>query len=286
LLENELGFQIFIRQGRALTRMTSAGEQVVKRAHRILHEIHSIRRLSDDLTNEAGGTLSIGTTHTQARYVLPDVIRGFRKRYPSVKLHLHQGTSEQVADMIRADQIDLAIATGSEALFPDVIFLPSYHWRRTLVVPLGHPLANARSVSLRQLADFPIITYTFSFSGPSSLNEIFINEGFEPNVVLTARDADVIKTYVRLDLGVGIVARMAIDPIDDDDLVAIDAAHIFPVHTTWIGFRRGSLLRPYMYDFMQLFAPHLSRRRVEQASEAVDQHALDQIFADVELPLR
>ncbi|MGA3159549.1 MAG: LysR substrate-binding domain-containing protein [Steroidobacteraceae bacterium] len=286
LLESELGFELFVRQGRALVGLTPAGEHVVKRAHRILHEIHTISRLSDELNGKAGGTLSIGTTHTQARYVLPDVIRAFRKRHPSVKLHLHQGTSEQIADMMRANQIDLAIATGSEALFPDVTFLPSYRWHRTLVVPVGHPLATGGLVKLRQLAEFPIITYTFSFSGPSSLNDIFTSEGLEANVVLTARDADVIKTYVRLDLGVGIVARMAIDPVDDEDLVAVSAEHLFPVHTTWIGFRRGSLLRGYMFDFVELFAPHLSRDRVERASEAADPQALEKIFADFELPLR
>ena len=246
LLETELGFQVFTRQGRALTRVTPAGQQVVQRAQRILHEIESIRRLSEDLSNEAGGTLSIGTTHTQARYVLPPVIRAFRERYPRVRLHLHQGTSEQIADMMRSDQIDFAIATGSETLFPDVTILPSYHWDRTLVVPKGHPLAELRSITLRTLADYPLITYTFSFSGPSSLKESFAEAGLEPNVVLTARDADVIKTYVRLGLGVGIVAHMALNPQEDPDLIPVNATGLFQRHTTWIGYRRGMLIRRYM----------------------------------------
>jgi LysR family transcriptional regulator, cys regulon transcriptional activator len=286
LLESELGFQIFTRQGRALTRITPAGQQVVKRAQRIVHEIESIRRLSEDLTNEAGGTLSIGTTHTQARYVLPPVIEAFRKRYAHVRLHLHQGTSEQIAEMMRSDQIDFAIATGSESLFPEVIVLPSYHWYRTLVVPKGHPLAEVRAITLRALADYPLITYTFSFSGPSSLNERFAEAGLEPNVVLTARDADVIKTYVRLGLGVGIVAHMALSPNDDADLIPIDATALFPRHTTWIGYRRGMLIRRYMYDFLQLFAPHLDRRRVDQASEASDATAVAQLFESITLPVR
>jgi LysR family cys regulon transcriptional activator len=286
LLESELGFQIFTRQGRALTRITPAGQQVVQRAQRIVHEIESIRRLSEDLTNETGGTLSIGTTHTQARYVLPPVIGAFRKRYPHVRLHLHQGTSEQIAHMMRADQIDFAIATGSESLFPEVTILPSYHWHRTLVVPKGHPLAEVRALSLRTLADYPLITYTFSFSGPSSLNESFAEAGLEPNVVLTARDADLIKTYVRLGLGVGIVAHMALDAQEDADLIPIDATGLFPRHTTWIGYRRGMLIRRYMYDFLELFAPHLDRRRVDKASEAADAASVAELFESVSLPLR
>jgi LysR family cys regulon transcriptional activator len=286
LLESELGFQIFTRQGRALTRITPAGQQVVQRAQRIVHEIESIRRLSEDLTNETGGTLSIGTTHTQARYVLPPVIGAFRRRYPHVRLHLHQGTSEQIADMMRADQIDFAIATGSETLFPDVTILPSYHWHRTLVVPKGHPLAEVRALTLSALADYPLITYTFSFSGPSSLKESFAEVGLEPNVVLTARDADVIKTYVRLGLGVGIVAHMALDPQEDADLIPIDANSLFPRHTTWIGYRRGMLIRRYMYDFLQLFAPHLDRRRVDKAGEAGDASAVAELFDAINLPVR
>jgi LysR family cys regulon transcriptional activator len=286
LLESELGFQIFTRQGRALTRITPAGAQVVQRAKRILHEVDSIRRLSADLTNESAGTLSIGTTHTQARYVLPPVIAAFREQYPKVRLHLHQGTSEQIAEMMRSDQIDFAIATGSESLFPDLTILPSYHWYRTLVVPQGHPLAGARSLSLRTLADYPLITYTFSFSGPSSLNDSFAEAGLEPNVVLTARDADVIKTYVRLGLGVGIVAHMALSPTEDADLIPVDATGLFPRHTTWIGFRRGLLIRRYMYDFLQLFAPHLDRRRVDKAGAAEDASAVSKLFETITLPVR
>lgn len=286
LLESELGFQIFTRQGRALTRITPAGQQVVQRAQRILHEVDSIRRLSADLTNESAGTLSIGTTHTQARYVLPPVIAAFREQYPQVRLHLHQGTSEQIAEMMKSDQIDFAIATGSESLFPEVTILPSYHWHRMLVVPQGHALAGARSLSLRTLADYPLITYTFSFSGPSSLHDSFTEAGLEANVVLTARDADVIKTYVRLGLGVGIVAHMALNSEDDADLIAVDASGLFPRHTTWIGFRRGLLIRRYMYSFLQLFAPHLDRRRVDKAAEASDAAAVARLFESLSLPVR
>jgi LysR family cys regulon transcriptional activator len=285
LLEEELGFQIFLREGRALTRMTPAGAQVVERAQRILHEMKSIKRLSDDLKNVAGGQLSIGTTHAQARYVLPDVIRRFREHYPAVRLHLHQGTSEQIAEMMHADHIDFAMATGSYGLFPELVKIPCYRWHRCIVVPRDHPLTREKRLTLKTLAQHPLITYTFSFTGPSSLNQTFAAAGLEPNVALTARDADVIKTYVRLGMGVGIIAPMAIDD-GDSDLVVIDASHLFAAHTTWIGFRRGLLLRKYMLEFISLLAPHADRRTLDRAREARDDAAVEALFAAVELPLR
>ncbi|HYM44319.1 MAG TPA: HTH-type transcriptional regulator CysB [Steroidobacteraceae bacterium] len=285
LLEDELGFQIFVREGRNLTRITAAGQQVIERALRILQEAQSIRDLSTELRDEGKGSLSIGTTHTQARYVLPDVIREFRGRYPQVRLNLHQGTSEQIAEMVAGDRIDCAIATGSEALFPDLTLLPCYRWHRTVIVPRGHALAGAGRLSLRALAAYPLISYTFSFTGPSSLHEAFARVGLTPNVAITARDADVIQTYVRLGLGVGIVAHMAIDPADPD-LVAIDASHVFAAHTTWLGFRRGTLLRKYMYEFAQLLAPHLERRLVERAHRAASAEEVTQMFSEITLPER
>ena len=286
LLEDELGFQIFVRDGRNLSRVTPAGQQVIDRAVRILREVQNIKRLSDEFKDEARGSLSIATTHTQARYVLPDVIKQFRDQYPEVRLHLHQGTSEQIAEMASLDRIDFAIATGSQSLFDGYSLLPCYRWHRHVVVPKGHPLAKVKKPTLKQLASYPIITYVFSFSGPSSLHEIFAQEGLVPNVVLTARDADVIKTYVRLGLGVGIVASMAVEEREDSDLVRIDTSHLFPAHVTWIGFRRGGLLRKYQLDFMQLFAPHLTRRVIERAAGAATQADVDGLVADLELPLR
>jgi len=286
LLEDELGFQIFMREGRALTRVTPAGKQVIERARRILAEIKAIKRLSEDLRNETGGSLSIGTTHTQARYVLPEVISGFRKRYPDVELHLHQGTSEQIAEMMARDQIDFAIATGSQEMFPDTTLLPIYRWHRTVAVPKGHPLTREKRLTLRALARHPIITYSFSFTGPSSLNEIFAAAGLAPQIALTARDADVIKTYVRLGLGVGIVASVAIESGADSDLVAIDASHIFPTHTTWVGFRRDTLLRKYMYEYLQALGAHLDRRSVDRARELRTAAEVARYFAEARLPLR
>ncbi len=286
LLEDELGFQIFVRDGRTLTRVTPAGQQVIDRAIRILREVQNIKRLSDDFKDEARGALSIATTHTQARYILPEVIRQFRETYPEVRLHLHQGTSEQLAEMAALDRADFVIATGSQSLFEGYTLLPCYRWHRHVVVPRDHPLAKVRKPTLRQLAAHPIVTYVFSFSGPSSLQQIFAKEGLTPNVVLTARDSDVIKTYVRIRLGVGIVASMAIDPREDDDLVQIDTSELFPAHITWIGFRRGGLLRKYQLDFIQLFAPHLTRRLIERTAKAATQAEVDETVADLELPLR
>jgi LysR family cys regulon transcriptional activator len=285
LLEDELGFQIFVRDGRNLARVTPAGQQVIDRATRILREVRNIKHLSEELKDESRGTLSIATTHTQARYVLPEVIKQFRDKYPDVGLHLHQGTSEQIGEMAALDRIDFAIATGSQSLFEGYSLLPCYRWHRHVVVPKGHPFAKCKKLTLKQLAAQPIVTYVFGFTGPSSLQQIFADQGLVPNVVLTARDADVIKTYVRLGLGVGIVASMAIDD-SDTDLVEIDTSDLFPAHVTWIGFRRGGLLRKYQLDFMQLFAPHLTRRVIERAASAPTQAEVDGLTKDLELPLR
>jgi LysR family cys regulon transcriptional activator len=268
LLEEELGFDIFARNGRTLAKVTPNGQQVIDRALRILHEARVIRRIGDDFKDETHGTLTIGTTHTQARYVLPRVVQQFRTKYPAVKLHLHQGTTEQIAAMAKLDGIDFAIATGGHELFPQYVLLPCYQWNRRIVVPRNHVLGKIERPTLTQLAAFPIVTYAFSLSGQSSLQELFANEGLTPNIALTARDADVIKTYVRLGLGVGIVADVAIDPAADADLLSIDASHLFPAHTTWAGFMRGSLLRGYMYDFLNFLAPHLTRSVVERAAAA------------------
>jgi LysR family cys regulon transcriptional activator len=284
LLEEELGLQIFARDARGLTGLTPAGAEVTAHALTILREARSIRGLASELHEAKQGSLSIGTTHTQARYVLPPVVSRFRGTYPDVQLHLHQGTSEQIAEMAGLDRIDFAIATGSKELFSDFVLLPAYHWHRRLIVPRDHPLATGGPPTLEQLAKFPIVTYVFSFTGPSSLEELFASHGLEVKVGLTARDADVIKTYVRLGLGVGIVASVAVDPELDRDLVSIDASHLLARHTTWIGFRSGTFLRGYMYDFIQSFAPHLTRELVRDAAAATDPAARDALFASIELP--
>ncbi len=284
LLEDELGFPLFERDGRNLISVTAAGQEVVDRAMRILEEAQNIRRLSADLKDDQSGSLAIGTTHTQARYVLPPAVTAFRQRYPDVDLHLHQGTTDQIAELARLDRIDFAIATGGDEIFPGLVLLPCYRWHRAIVVPKGHPLTKEKKLTLAALSKYPIVTYTFSFTGRSSLPALFESAGLKLNVALTASDADVIKTYVRLGMGVGIVASMAIDAEADRDLVVIRAEHLFSPHVSWIGFRRGRLLRGYMYDFLKTFAPHLTRRLVDQAVRAGSGTELAALFDDITLP--
>lgn len=287
LLEEELGMQLFTRKGKSLGGITPAGHQVIDRARIIMREADNIRSLAADYFEEEEGSLSIATTHTQARYVLPEIVSQFRKRFPKVGLNLHQGTSEQIADMVAANNIDFAIATGSNELFADLMLVPSYRWDRSIVVPKDHELAQLdRKITLQDLARFPLVTYVFSFGGESSLKRAFADEGLEPDVVFTARDADVIKTYVRMGLGVGIVASMAADCSDKEDLQVVDAEGLFPRSTTWIGYRKDAVLRRYMVDFMQLFASHVSSKQLDDIRRATSQEDIDGLFPPSELPVR
>lgn len=287
LLEEELGMQLFTRKGKSLGGITPAGDRVIERSRVIMQEVENIRSLASDYYEEEDGSLSIATTHTQARYVLPEIIAEFRERFPKITLNLHQGTSEQIADMVAANTIDFAIATGSSDLFADLLLVPSYRWDRSIIVPIGHELTKLdRKISLHDLVEFPLVTYVFSFSGQSSLKRAFADEGLEPNVGFTARDADVIKTYVRMGLGVGIVASMAADCQDRKDLQVIDAEGLFPRSTTWIGYRKDAVLRRYMFDFIQLFAPHVTPRQMNELRRAGSQNSIDDLFRDASLPLR
>jgi LysR family cys regulon transcriptional activator len=287
LLEEELGMQLFTRKGKSLGSITAAGHQVIDRARIIMREADNIRSLASDYYQEEEGSLSIATTHTQARYVLPEIVAEFRKRFPKVGLNLHQGTSEQIADMVSSNNIDFAIATGSTELFGDLMLVPSYRWDRSIVVPNGHKLAELdRKITLQDLAEFPLVTYVFSFGGQSSLKRAFADQGLEPDVVFTARDADVIKTYVRMGLGVGIVASMAADCADRKDLQVIDAEGLFPRSTTWIGYRKNTVLRRYMLDFIGLFASHLSSQQLDDMRRATSQEEIDALCKTADLPVR
>ncbi len=285
LLEQELGVQLFTRKGKSLAAITPAGRDVIARARRIMREVDNIRNLAGDLVGEQEGTLSIATTHTQARYVLPEIIKAFRERYPKISLELHQGTSEQIAELIADNRVDFAIASGARQLFPNLVILPCYHWDRIVLVPKGHPLTAEAPLELRKLAAHPLVTYVFSLTGESSFKKAFSDQGLEPNVVFTARDADIIKTYVRMGLGVGVVASMAYE-CGDEDLVSLKAEGLFPRVTTWIGFRRDAVLRRYMTDFMGMFAPHLTPHFLKQVGQLATQAEVDALFADMQLPLR
>jgi LysR family cys regulon transcriptional activator len=287
LLEQELGIQLFTRKGKSLSAITPAGHEVIARARRILREVENIRSLASDMSEEQEGTLSIATTHTQARYVLPDVIQEFRNRYPKVNLELHQGTSEQIAELVATNRVDFAIATGGEALVPDLVLLPCYEWDRIVLVPKGHELAGLKKpISIETLARFPLVTYVFSLTGESSFKKAFADQGLEPDVVFTARDADIIKTYVRMGMGVGVVAAMAWECQDKEDLVALNAAGLFPRVKTWIGFRRDTVLRGYMVDFASLFASHLLPELTQQAASMETQQEVEVLFEKIRLPLR
>lgn len=287
LLEEELGLQLFSRKGKSLDRVTRAGEQVVLRARKVMEEVEQIRRLAADFYREEEGTLTIAATNTQARYVLPSVVRQLRQQYPKVSLNLHQGTSEQIADMVTKSEIDFAIATGSNDLFNDLLQIPGYHWDRIVLVPNGHELTQLdRKITLGDLAQFPLVSYVFNFDGEAALKRTFTDQGLEANVVFTARDADVIKTYVRMGLGVGIVASMAFEPNDHEHLTPIKVDGLFPRSTTWIGFRRNTVLRCYMADFIRLLAPHIDADQIDKAARASGQQEIDQLFRNVQLPVR
>jgi LysR family cys regulon transcriptional activator len=286
LLEDELGVEVFSRSGKHLTRITPAGEVIIEMAGEILRKVESIKRAAEEFSNERQGSLGIATTHTQARYALPGVIQTFREEYPDVALHMNQGTPVQIAEMAANGSVDFAIATEGMEHFSDLIMMPCYRWNRAVVVPRDHPLAARDRLTLEELAAEPIVTYVFGFTGRSRLDESFDAEGLSANVVFTATDTDVIKTYVRLGLGVGIIAGMAYDAEMDDDLVALDASHLFQSSVTRICCRKGTFMRRFMYDFIEDFAPHLPRDVVEAAfacSNAVEREAM---FADFDLPVR
>lgn len=285
LLEDELGVEIFSRNGKHLTRITPAGEAVLRIADEILRKVDMIKQVAQEFNDDRRGSLSIATTHTQARYVLPTVIEGFIQKYPDVSLHMQQGTPMQIAEMAADGTVDFAIATEALASFSNLVMMPCYQWNRCVVVPRGHALTQLSRLTLADIARFPIVTYVFGFTGRSKLDEAFSRAGLAPRVVFTAVDADVIKTYVRLGLGVGIVAQMAVGT-DDGDLVALDASHLFETSTTRIGFRKGTFLRGFMYEFMRRFAPHLTRERIDAAVLARSQAELDELFRDIKLPLR
>lgn len=284
LLEDELGVEVFARSGKHLTRVTPAGERIITTAGEILRKVESIKQIAQEFSNEKKGTLSIATTHTQARYALPPVIRDFIKQYPDVALHMHQGSPMQISQLAVEGTADFAIATEALELFKDLVMMPCFHWNRSILMPKDHPLAQLSRPSLEEVARHPIVTYVYGFTGRSKLDEAFGRAGLEPKVVFTAVDADVIKTYVRLGLGIGIIASMAVEQGRDDDFVAVDASHLFDYSTTSIGFRRETFLRGYMFEFIRMFAPHLDRPLVEAAMEAQGREEVQALFENIEIP--
>jgi len=264
-LEDELGVEVFVRHGKRLVAVTEPGKAVVAIAERILSEAQNLRRAGEEFANDQLGTLTVSATHTQARYALPKAVAAFKQRYPKVELVIHQGNPTQICDQVLAGEADMAVATEMISVYPELVSLPVYQWNRCVVVPPRHPLLKESPLTLEKLAEYPIVTYDFAFANRSLVQKAFETRGLKPHVVLSAQDSDVIKTYVELGLGVGILAKMAFDAKRDLNLRAIDASHLFESSTTRLGIKRGAYLRRYAYDFIELFAPQLARATVERA---------------------
>lgn len=265
-LEEELGIDIFARAGKRLTGLTPPGVALLPIVERLLLDSDNLKRAGQEFSSCLDGRLSVAATHSQARYALPHVVRDFRELFPQVTLHLHQGSPKQVAEMLLSGEADIGVATEALALYPQLVTLPCYRWTHSIIVPPGHPLlSHDAPVTLTQLIEFPIITYNQGYTGRAHIDDAFAKEGLHPNVVLTAMDADVIKTYVELGMGVGIVASIALDPERDQQLRILDARHLFEINLTRLAVRRGVWLRGFAYKFIETFAPTLNREVVNRA---------------------
>jgi LysR family cys regulon transcriptional activator len=267
-LEDELGVEIFVRRGKRLVALTEPGRTVVQVIERLLAEADNLRQVGREFADRDSGALTIATTHTQARYALPGVVQQFRAQYPKVRLSLQQGSPTQLAQMVIAGQADVAIATEALDHYPELLALPGYTWHHCVVVPQGHPLTKVKLLTLEEVARYPLITYSPEFTGRSHIDQAFASKALKMDLVLTAIDADVIKTYVELGLGVGVIAAMAYDAKRDAQLRAIDAGHLFRDNTTRLAVKRAAYLRRYTYAFIQMFAPQLTPEIVDRARSA------------------
>ena len=263
-LEDELGIQLFVRAGKRLTGLTEPGGHVLPIIERMLQDSSNLRQAGQEFVAQQSGLLSIAATHSQARYAMPMAVQEFRALFPNVKLHLHQGSPKQVAQMLLEGDADVGIATEALGADPQLAALPCYRWTHSVIVPPGHPLLDA-PLTLETLARHPLITYDTGFTGRSRIDDAFAQRGLQPGIALAAMDADVIKTYVQLGMGVGIVAGIAYEAERDTQLRALDAGRLFGVHTTKLAVWRGTYLRQYVYAFIEAFAPTLTRAVVEQA---------------------
>ena len=266
-LEEELGIEIFARHGKRLKRITEPGQHVLKSIEVILREINNLKRIGDQFSTQDSGTLSIATTHTQARYVLPVPVASLRKAYPKVNVSLHQGAPDQVARMVLDETAEIGIATESLSNYPDLITLPCYEWQHVLVLPIDHPLAQQSRITLEDLAQWPLVTYHPSFTGRTRIDTAFAQKHLTPRIALEAIDSDVIKTYVRLGMGVGIVAEMAVRDATDTDLVVRPGGTLFGKNMARVAFKRGSYLRNFVLDFAGLLSERLDRDLITKALE-------------------
>ena len=262
-LEDELGVDILVRHGKRVVDVTEPGRVILGIAERMLQDAENLKQVAREFGAEGIGSLSIATTHTQARYALPPVVTRFSQRYPKVRLSLRQGSPQQIADLVKNGEADMAIVTEAVELYEGLVLMPCYQWNRCVITPLKHPLLKEKQLTLEAIARYPVVTYDFAFTGDSPIKRAFDNRGIAPNVVLTAIDADVIKAYVEMGLGIGILAKMAFDPARDLGLRLIDASHLFEPSMTRIAVRPNAYLRGFVYEFIELFAPHLKRTVVD-----------------------
>jgi LysR family transcriptional regulator, cys regulon transcriptional activator len=263
-LEEELGTAIFVRQGRRFAAVTDAGREIVAAVERILAEVSNLKAVGEEFAHHAKGSLAVAVTHTQARYALPSVVTAFKKRFPEVKLKLLQGNPHQLARMVVSGEADVAIATEALDEYPELLTLPCYSWHHCVVVPEGHPLAKEKPLTLEAIARYPIVTYDATFAGRTAVDRSFAARHLEPEVVLSALDSDVIKSYVSLGLGVGIISSRAFREGKDEGLVALGCDHLFPAQTTRLAYKRGAYLRAYTVEFIRLFAPNVRAEDLKQ----------------------
>ena len=270
-LEEELGVDIFARHGKRIRGLTEPGRAVLQSAELILKEIDSLKRIGNEFAAQDTGSFTIATTHTQARYALPKVVQAFAQRYPKVRLSLLQGNPRQVADMVLRDQADIAIATESIAEVVGLVSLPCYQWEHVVVVPPEHALLKSRSLTLEEIAAWPLITYDAAFAGRNKIDKAFSMRGLKPDVLLEAIDADVIKTYVELGMGVGIIAGMAYDAERDTNLRAIPAGHLFGSNVSRVALKQGAYMRGYVYTFIELMTPTVNRKLIDQVMNGTNE---------------
>ena len=263
LLEEEIGVKLFQRNGKRLSGLSEPGIRVYESIVEIMREVKNIKNISDEYERKDSGSFTIATTHTQARYKLPVVVESFVKKYPKINLNIHQGDPAQVTAQILNGEADVGIATESISLNDKIFCIPCYSWNRCLVMPKDHPLLRVKDINLNHLATYPMITYDYAFTGSTIVSKVFKEANIKPNIMLTAIDADVIKTYVGLNLGVGLIAEMAFDENKDKNLVSRDVSHLFPTSTTYIGIRQDTFIRGFTFDFIKMFTPHMEENELK-----------------------
>ena len=264
-LEDELGIELFVRKGKRFLGLTDPGKELIQIAERMLLDAKNIKKLADQFSQSDHGQLTIATTHTQARYALPEVIRQFKNAFPKVHLAIHQGSPNEIVDMLKKGEADIGIATESISQIAELVTFPFYNWHHAIIVPKGHALENKKDVTLEEIAEYPLVTYHEGFTGRKSIDEAFLKKHLSPDIVISALDADVIKTYVELDLGIGIIASMAYQKDRDIKLSLVDSKNLFLNNTTHIAIRQGHYLRGYAYKFLELCSKDLNEAKIKSA---------------------